>query len=497
MPVLPAVTNMPAADVKALLSPHMQRLTFNHDSYNGLINSIGDVQVVLIGDGSHGTYEFYAHRANLTKRLIEEKGFNVVAVEADWPDAFRINRYIHNIKLPSDGHLPTALSSLQEFQRFPKWMWKNQVMPSFIDFLKSHNAKVFEESGGDPSRSVSFYGMDLYSLHRSARAVVEYLEIVDPLAAREARIRYNCFERFGEDKSSYAFANQFDLNQSCASHILTVLQSLLANGQSYISSQLASPEHKRLSHPEEEQFVAEMNALVVKNAEEYYRRMMSEYVATWNLRDNHFAHTLQKIHHHLGPSSSDSKTKTREPAKIVVWAHNSHIGDARHTDMGWRRGEINLGQRCREIFGEENVFSLGFLGGRGTVTAARNWDEPPRLYEMNPPFERSIERVFDHSTEEDFYLVMHRIEKDEKGENTKVAVSSRLNEFLNETRYQRFIGVIYRPTTEIPSHYSRCSLAKQYDAVAYLKWSTGIEPLEPEEGWKSAGDLDETFPFGQ
>ncbi|EMD41735.1 hypothetical protein CERSUDRAFT_110312 [Gelatoporia subvermispora B] len=476
---------------KALLKSHTYRLSFQDASYEPLVSAVGDAEVVLIGDGSHGTYEFYAHRANLTRHLTEEKGFNAVAVEADWPDAFRINRYIHGGTL-GDGTMASPRDALSDFERFPKWMWKNEVMPPFIRHLREHNEKVMRESN-DASNTVSFYGMDLYSLHRSADEVVKYLEKVDPEGAKAARKKYNCFERFGEDTTRYAFAAQFGLSKSCHKEVILNLKSLLKNHQKYIDEQRAMG--GGFSHPAEEQFVAEMNALVVKDAEEYYRTMLTEDAHSWNLRDEHFARTLVKIAEHMG--SNDSHGGHRK-AKIVVWAHNSHVGDARATDMGRRRGELNVGQLCRELFGESNVFNVGFLTNRGTVTAAYNWDDPPHWQRMNPPIENSIERVFDDNEDDDSFVITHRIEKGADGQNKKVEVASEMSEYLNRPRYQRFIGVIYRKDTERPSHYSKCSVADQYDAVAHLKESRGIQPLEPEDTWKGPvkGELDLTFPFG-
>jgi len=239
-----------------------------------------------------------------------------------------------------------------------------------------------------------------------------------------------------------------------------------------------------------------MNALVVKDAEEYYRTMMSEDVLSWNLRDDHFARTLVNIARHLGASDDNGG---RRQAKIVVWAHNSHIGDARATDMGRRRGEINVGQRCRELFGSDNVFNVGFLTNKGTVTASYEWDDPPHIHRMNPPFQGSIENVFDEWAKGDSFVITHQIEATPDGKTKKKEVAAELSEFLNRPRYQRFIGVIYRKDTEVPSHYSRCSVADQYDAVAHIRESRGIQPLEPEDTWKGfkGGEADMTFPFGQ
>ncbi|KAI0335983.1 hypothetical protein GY45DRAFT_1316007 [Cubamyces sp. BRFM 1775] len=477
-----------SAREKELFGAHAHRLSWSSSSYDPIINAIGDAQVVLIGDGSHGTYEFYAHRANLTQRLIEEKGFTAIAVEADWPDAFRINRYIHGGALGDSTKIKNARDSLAEFERFPKWMWKNEVMPPFIAYLKQHNERILNETN-DPSETVSFYGMDLYSLHRSAQQVIEYLEKVDPEGAKAARKRYNCFERFGEDTMRYAYETQFGLKKDCHREVIENLKNLLVNRHKILEHELGRDAN---GHPHEEQFVAEMNALVVKDAEEYYRTMMTEDVLSWNLRDEHFARTVASIAQFLAPSDSGPGR-----AKIVVWAHNSHIGDARATDMGRRRGEINIGQRCREIFGDDKVFNIGFLTNRGTVTASHNWDEPPYLQRMNPPIDNSLEAIFDKWADMDTFIVTHKIITDDKGKTKKIKVSEELSDFLDRPRYQRFIGVIYRRLTEVPSHYSKCSAAKQFDCIAHVRESRGIEPLESENTWKGQkAEADLTFPFG-
>ncbi|CAL1696156.1 unnamed protein product [Somion occarium] len=482
-----------AASAETLLGKHLRPLSFDASSIDPLLESIGDAQIVLIGDGSHGTYDFYAHRANITRRLIEEKGFTAIAVEADFPDAFRINRYIHGGHL-RDGTIKNARDALKDFVRFPKWMWKNEVMPPFIEYLREFNDNVVKETG-NRSKKVSFYGMDLYSLHRSAEEVLNYLERVDPKAAEIARKRYNCFERYGEDTMQYAYMCQFGMAKSCEKEVILNLRTLLKNHQKYIESQLPDGEN-RWCHPREEQFMAEMNALVVRDAEEYYRTMLTEDVKSWNLRDDHFSRTLVEISRHLGETSTDGST--RKDAKIVVWAHNSHIGDARATDMGRRRGEINVGQRCRELFGDDNVFNLGFLTDRGTVTAAYEWDDPPQNFTMNKPIPNSIERVLDEAAQGDSFVITHKVGRTCDGENVKVEISGPLSDFLNQPRFQRFIGVIYRSLTEVPSHYSRCRASDQYDAIAQVKQSRGIQPLEPEDTWKglTRGELDETFPFG-
>ncbi|THH02897.1 hypothetical protein EW026_g93 [Hermanssonia centrifuga] len=301
-------------------------------------------------------------------------------------------------------------------------MWKNEVMPPFIQYLKDHNAGVLQ-STGDRSQQVSFFGLDLYSLHRSAEEVLKYLERVDPEGAKAARKKYNCFERFGEDTTRYAYEAQFGLAKTCHKEVVQNLRNLLKNHRKYIEEQLPDGDD-RYGHPAEEQFMAEMNALVVKDAEEYYRTMMTEDEKSWNLRDDHFARVLDRVAHHLGTTPEGQ----RKDAKIVVWAHNSHIGDARATDMGRRRGEINVGQRCRELFGDNNVFNLGFLTGRGTVTAAYEWDDDPELMTMNAPLNGSLEHLLDGSSIEDSFLVTHSIEDTSEGETIKVEESDELTE---------------------------------------------------------------------
>ncbi|KAI0651687.1 hypothetical protein C8Q79DRAFT_897295 [Trametes meyenii] len=489
---------------KVLFEAHSHRLSWSFSSYDPIINAIErpviliprrDARVVLIGDGSHGTYEFYAHRANLTKRLIEEKGFTALAIEADWPDALRINRYIHDGTL-GEHKIKNARDALAEIERFPKWMWKNEVMPPFIEYLKQHNKRVLK-TAKDPSNAVSLYGMDLYSLHRSAQQVIEYLERVDPEGAKAARKRYNCFERFGEDTMRYAYETQFGLKRDCHREVIANLKSLLRNHNEILEKEMRRFEN---GHPREEQLIAEINALVVKDAEEYYRTMMTEDVLSWNLRwysmstrsDEHFARVLASLAQFLGPSNCTGPRR----AKIVVWAHNSHVGDARATDMGRRQGEINVGQRCREIFGDDQVFSIGFLISRGTVTASYNWDEPPYRQSLNPPMEGSVEAIIDKWTDTDTFVVTHKIVTDDGGKTRKVEASEDLSEYAFYPISVRFVGVIYRRLTEKPSHYARCSVAKQFDCIAHVRESRGIEPLEREPTWKGPrAEVDVTFPF--
>ncbi|KAJ8494918.1 hypothetical protein ONZ51_g2030 [Trametes cubensis] len=393
-----------SAREKELFGAHPLRLSSSSSSYDPIINAIGDAQVVLIGSGSHGTYEFYAHRAN-----IEEKGFTAIAVEADWPDAFRINRYIHGGALSGGTKIKNARDSLAGFERsdmskVPGWMWKNEVMPPFIDYLKQHNERILKETK-NPSKTVSFYGMDLYSLHRSAQQVLEYLERVDPGGGQ------------GGSETAPAIPPMSKMCDRLSPRGYRNLKNLLVNRHKIIEHQLGKDAK---AHPHEEQFVAEMNALVVKDAEEYYRTMMTEDVLSWNLRDEHFARTVAGVAQFLAPSDSGPGR-----AKIVVWAHNSHIGDARATDMGRRRGEISIGQRCREIFGDDKVFNIGFLTNRGTGSLLN-------AHGMSPPIDGSIEAIFDKWADMDTFIITHEIVTDDKGGTKKVKVSEELSEIWRD-----------------------------------------------------------------
>ena len=311
--------------------------------YDALVEAIGDRKIVLIGEASHGTHEFYQTRAELTQRLIAEKGFRVVLVEADWPDALRVNRYVRG--RGDDRDADTALGA---FTRFPRWMWRNTVVLEFVEWLERWN-RAHERA------QVGFYGMDLYNLHGSISGVLRYLDVADPEAARRARDRYACFDHFG-DPQLYGYATSTGRAETCEDEVVDQLMELR-----HRSTELISP---HAEHSEAELFYAEQNARLVANAERYYRSMFGGRTSSWNLRDEHMAGTIQSLMAHLdGPA-----------AKLVVWAHNSHLGDARATEMS-ERGELNVGQLVRENFGDES-YLIGFSTYGGTVTAARDWDSP-------------------------------------------------------------------------------------------------------------------------
>jgi erythromycin esterase-like protein len=421
-----------------------------HD-YDALLSLIGDARFVLIGEASHGTHEFYAERAAITKRLIAEKGFTAVAVEADWPDAYRVNRYVRG--MPQDADADAALSG---FTRFPTWMWRNTIVRDFVDWLRAHNARL---SGG--AARTGFYGLDLYSLYASIEAVVGYLDKVDPAAAARARYRYGCLEHFGEDSQQYGYAASFDLSASCEKEVIEQLVELQRRADRYA--------HLDGRVAEDEYFYAEQNARLAKNAEEYYRTMFHGRVSSWNLRDRHMVETLDALAPHLDRHGGRTK--------VVVWAHNSHLGDARATQMG-DAGEWNVGQLVRERHATETVL-VGLTTDHGTVTAASDWDGPAERKRVRPGLPGSVEALFHETGIPRFFLPL------QGGEGATI---------LQERRIERAIGVIYRPETERLSHYFDARLPAQFDAVLHFDETRALEPLEPTEGWQS-GEAPETYPF--
>ena len=413
---------------------------------------VGDAQFVLLGEASHGTHEFYKMRAEITKRLIREKDFSAVAVEADFPDAYRVNRYVRGAS--SDESANEALS---DFGRYPLWMWRNYDVLELVESLRK-----FNDRKPQPEK-VGFYGIDLYSLHSSMEAVLKYLDQVDPEAAKRARYRYSCFEDFGEDAQNYGYAASFDLSMSCEDEAVRQLIELQRRAGEYAN--------RDGFVARDEFFFAEQNARLVKNAEEYYRQMFGGRVSSWNLRDRHMAETLHALAAHQETQG--------QPAKIVVWAHNSHLGDARATDMG-ERGEWNVGQLVREKFGRENARLIGFTTYTGTVTATSNWDEPPQLKKVRPGLHDSYELLFHQTKIPNFFLNLQ---------------DERTREILSRTRLERAIGVIYRPETERISHYFHANLPNQFDGVIHFDTTRAVEPLDKVSSWKHE-DVPETFPTG-
>ena len=417
-------------------------------AFGAKFDRFGDARVVLLGEASHGTSEFYRARAAISRRLIERHGFNIVAAEADWPDAATVDRYVR--------HRPWREGELKAFERFPTWMWRNREFDAFIRWLQGHNANCAHE------RMAGFYGLDLYSLNRSRAEVVRYLERVDPAAARRARDRYACFDHFGEDEQAYGYAAGFGVSDSCEQEVTQQLSDLQRRTYEYM--------HRDGQIAEDDFFSAEQNARLVRNAEEYYRSMFRGRVSTWNLRDRHMAETLHALSAHLDRRFSR--------ARIVVWAHNSHLGDARATEMG-KRGEWNLGQLVRERYPGDS-FSVGFTTYSGTVTAAHDWGDDPQTKQVRPGLPDSYEALFQAENNPAFLVDL---------------LDRRLAEKLREERLERAIGVVYRPDTERLSHYFYAALPDQFDAVLHIDRTGALRPLEPHTE-SHLEEVPETFPSG-
>ena len=415
-----------------------------------LVEAVGDASIVLIGEASHGTHEFYRIRADLTEALIQQKGFNLVAVEADWPDAYRVNRWVRHMSDDKD-----AAAALGDFTRFPRWMWRNEVVLDFATWLREHNRPLA------PRERVGFYGMDLYSLHTSIEAVLAYLAKVDPDGARRARARYACFEHFAEDSQAYGYAATVGLSRSCEDDVIAQLMDLRKRAADYASRD------GRVA--EDEFFFAEQNARLVRNAEQYYRAMFGGRVESWNLRDTHMMETLEALIAWTERQTGGART--------IVWAHNSHLGDARATQMGdW--GELNVGQLVRQKFGHRACL-IGFSTHTGTVTAARDWDAPAEQRRVRPSLPDSYERLFHDVGQERFFVRL----KDEP-----------VRSALIPSRLERAIGVIYVPETERASHYFRAHLAEQFDVLIHVDETRALRPLET---WaRDETDVPETYPTG-
>jgi len=436
---------MPITD----LTPHVHALDGTERDHRPLLDLIGDAQLVLLGEASHGTHDFYQERAEITKLLIIEKGFSAVAVEADWPDAYRVNRYVLG-----DGSDKNADAALQGFERFPTWMWRNTVVLDFVEWLRDAN------SSRNQNNRTGFYGLDLYSLFNSMEAVIKYLDSVDPEAARRARYRYSCFEHFGEDSQAYGYVASFDLERSCEDEAVNQLVEMQRRAMQYLDAT-----------GRDDFFDAEQNARLVKNAEEYYRSMFRGRQSSWNLRDTHMAETVAALIAYL-------QRHQRQP-KIVLWAHNSHLGDARATEMG-SRGELNVGQLVRQKYGPASVL-VGFTTYSGTVTAANDWDEPGERKRVRPALPDSYEAGFHETNIPRFFLSLR----------DGAARSS----LLARHRLERAIGVIYRPHTERISHYFRADLLRQFDAVFHFDETRALQPLEVPERWHDI-EPPETYPSG-
>jgi erythromycin esterase-like protein len=448
---------MPAiAEKKALehLKELVQPLSGARSDYDSLLEMVGNAKYVLLGEATHGTHEFYKARSDITKRLIEEAGVTVIAWEADWPDALRINRFIQGRSQDQ-----TALDALGDFKRFPSWMWRNADIVELVGWLRTHN-----ERRGPRGVRVGVYGLDLYSLHSSIDSVVSYLDKRDPEAAQAARRRYSCFEGFGEDPQLYGMTAGMDRLLSCEEEVVQQLLELQRK-----TAELLSQDGRVAS---DELFFAKQNALVAKNAEQYYRAMYRGRPNTWNLRDQHMVETLDRLMEHLEAQG--------ERPKAVVWAHNSHLGDARATSMSLR-GEWNVGQLLCEWHGQETA-SVGFTTFQGTVTAASDWGGAAERKRVRPALKDSYEGLFHRLGIPNFQIDLR--------------LSSAVREELPSELLERAIGVIYLPETERWSHYFVARLAEQFDVLIHFDGTRAVEPLECTSEW-GRGELPETYPSGQ
>ncbi len=440
-----------SADPIIAIRSHAIRLTDGPRDYDALIDAVGDARVVMIGEATHGTHEFYRERARITRRLIEEKGFSGVAVEADWPDAYRVNRYVRGEAADED-----AVESLADFGRFPMWMWRNADVLDFVGWLRAFN------DTRPAADRVGFYGLDLYSLRASIEAVLAYLSKVDPQAARRAKSRYACFDQFGDELQQYGYAAGFGLTPTCEREVVGELVELQRRRADYASrdGRVAADDF----------FFAAQNARLVRDAEEYYRAMFRGREESWNLRDEHMAQTVDELLAFLD--------QWKRPPKLVLWAHNSHLGDARATDMA-HHGELNVGQLVRERLGAQAI-NIGFTTHAGTVTAASDWDGPPERKQVRPSLAGSYERIFHEAGIARFMLPLR---------------DPALARALAGPHLERAIGVLYIPRTERQSHYFYARLADQFDFVIHVDETRALEPLERSAGWE-AGEMAETYPSG-
>ncbi|HEX4712620.1 erythromycin esterase family protein [Phenylobacterium sp.] len=414
--------------------------------FGQLFDRFGDARVVLLGEATHGTSEFYRARGEITRWLVENHGFNIVALEADWPDARVLDAFVRYRRAPKGAS--------QAFTRFPNWMWRNREFEGFLEWLRDHNRLRLE------GRRAGIYGLDLYSLSASMRAVIDYLDREDPEAAKVARERYGCLTPWADEPAAYGRLALTSGYARCEGAVTAMLTDLLG-------MQLA-----KAAADSEGLLDAAQNARLVRNAEAYYRAMYYGGAEAGNLRDSHMFETLLAVLDAKGPD-----------AKAVVWAHNAHIGDARATDMGKVREELNLGQLCRERWDGEAAL-IGFGTHGGTVACASDWDAPMEIKPLNPALAGSHERLAHEAGIARFVL------------DLRPGVDDDLRSGLAEPRLERFIGVIYRPEAERRSHYVECQLPEQFDAWVWFDETRAVTPL-PVDPWpehQSGGE--DTWPFG-
>jgi erythromycin esterase-like protein len=413
---------------------------------DALLDRVADAHYVLLGEATHGTSEFYTWRTEISKRLIVEKGFSFIAVEGDWPDCMRVNRYVKGL----DGK--NADEVLHAFARWPTWMWANREVVELAEWLREHNDLALDE------RKAGFYGLDVYSLWESMEAVVKYLDRIDPAFASSARRAYACFEPYYEDAQEYARATAL-VPTSCEDEAVGMLSALRARAPTY-------REDSRDTY-----FDAEQNALVARNAELYYRTMVRGGPSSWNVRDHHMVETLERLMAHHGPG-----------AKAIVWEHNTHIGDARFTDMA-RAGMVNVGQLVRQAHEREGVVLVGFGTGSGTVIAGREWGAPMQRMEVPDAREGSAEAALRESLDGDDGLLLF----DDESRSTEGDFAA--------PRGHRAIGVVYNPRTEIWGNYVPTVLPARYDAFMYIDETHAVDPLHLKP--QMDGEVPETYPSGE
>lgn len=405
------------------------------NQYASLLDKIGDARFVLMGEATHGTHEFYQARIEISQELIQKKNFMAIAIEGDWPDVYTMHRYIQG-----KGDQENHEKALKDFKRFPIWMWRNKTLPPFLYWLRNLNDQL------PPENKIGFYGLDLYSLSSSMKAVINYLNKIDPEAAKRAQSRYACFDHMNGDPQTYGYLTSSGMKKSCVKEAVEQLIELQHHAFDYIKKdQLSSAE---------DYFYNMQNAKIVKNAENYYRTMFEGRVSSWNVRDTHMTETLTLIADHL-------ENRFQKPAKIIVWAHNSHVGDARATEMG-EHGEVNIGQLTREQH-DADTFLLGFSTDHGSVTAASKWDGAHETKRVQPGLTGSYEELFHQLRYKNFLLDLHS--------------NPQLEHYLHIPRLQRAIGVVYRPDTERESHYFFTRLPYQFDSIIHFDHTHAVEPL--------------------
>ena len=418
----------------------MHQLNTSKD-LDALVSDIEDKSIVMLGEASHGTHEFYTWRSAISKRLIEEKGFSFIAVEGDWPDCYKINRYVKGYKDTSDD----IRNVLLNFDRWPTWMWANWEVAALAEWLNQHNKKL------PPDKKIGFYGLDVYSLWDSMYEMINYLDQEDPHAAMTVKRAIECFEPYQHNEQLYA---RYSLTKhSCRDKVLALLKEIRMKAQF-------------LDGDREAGFNTEQNALIAVNAEKYYTSMMGFDNESWNVRDRHMMQTLDRLMKFHGKN-----------AKGIVWEHNTHIGDARATNMK-RQGMINIGQLAREDYGEDKIYLVGFASHSGTVIAGDEWGAPMEELEVPAARPGSIEDILHKESASDRYILF----------------SEGISEKMYETEiHHRAIGVVYHPETERMSNYVPSVLSKRYDALVFLDETSALHPLHMHPHNEK---VPETFPFG-